>query len=127
LFTATNVSVGEDEDCWFLALTDDGDIPVHYILIQRGRSFDEQDRSLGMDDLYYEINDQLNSFHGGVSHIALSRSTLILRLAEAVAQSRRLPTELSIGLALTMSEFEELRGALRRITESFVSLEEVGE
>lgn len=126
MFTAHNISVGESDAGWSLALTDGGNHPTHYLLIQRSRSFDEQDRSLGMDNLHYEIGDQSKSFYGGVNRIRLSPSTLSLWLDMAVARKQGSHHEVTFGLALTLTQWEDLRTSLRKITESIVPLEETG-
>lgn len=49
---------------------------TNYVLIQRANNFDEQDKKLGMDNYYFEYNDQSNSGYGICEKITLDMNVL---------------------------------------------------
>lgn len=124
MFTAHNVTVSEDEDCWTVGLVDNVDNPNHYLIIQRGRGFDSQDHLLGMDKVYFEFDDQSRSFYGGVTHIKLSKSQLMLRIDPQIALSRGLPTEAAIELMVSQAEWEHLRDTLNLLAQPFLTFDQ---
>ena len=127
IFIARSLSVEEDRDGWRVGLADDTECPQRYLIIQRSRFFDEQDQTLGLANLYYELDDQSKGFYGGVQRIQLSPSTLVLSIDERVARSRDVQPKVRIDLAISEIEWETLRSGLRTITTSLVPLDETGE
>lgn len=125
LFSATIASSSEDEYCWTVGLADDVSDPKHYFLIQRAKAEEEQTPDPNSSDLYYEIDDQIGGFYGGVNQILLGRHKIELVLTEALAKRHNSAKALQIDLNITAAEWVAFQEDLVRITEGMVELNQL--
>ena len=73
--------------------------------------FDEQDVALGMDNVYVERNDQIQSGYGGVERVELHPDRVRVLVAGPVAEQIG-DGEFEIHFTLSSEEFERLRAGL---------------
>ncbi len=82
-----HVSVVDDEACTVVTFADHPEMPSRWVMIQRALSYDEQDRRLGMDGIYLEVEDQSRSVYRGIEAMRFEPDYIEIRLgAEAVQQ-----------------------------------------
>jgi hypothetical protein len=106
-------------------LADDVSDPKHYFLIQRAKAEEEQTPDPNSSDLYYEIDDQIGGFYGGVNQILLGRHKIELVLTEALAKRHNSAKALQIDLNITAAEWVAFQEDLVRITEGMVELNQL--
>ena len=54
-----------------------------YVQLQYNFDPDEQDIELGMDTIYLEVNDQYWSLYGGIDHVRIEDSRIVMTLNQA--------------------------------------------
>lgn len=91
-----------------VALAEEPDGRGRRLEIQRGRSFDEQDRQLGMDT-YSLSNERGATVYGGVASWELTAGTLVIILEEKAATV----LEVGGGFVIHVDANEEMESALR--------------
>lgn len=57
-----------------------------YFILQKSYEFDEQDRKLGMDTYYIEVNGQENSNYGGIRSVEISSNVVSVILTHEVSK-----------------------------------------
>jgi hypothetical protein len=90
---------------------------------QRAREFDQQDLSLGMDNVYVERNGQSQGGYGGVERVELHTDRVRVVIGEKLARDLG-ETDFDIHLSLSPVEFERLREGLRSVFSGFDTLVE---
>src|SRR6185503_2057175 len=70
-FHATCVSIEDTEVGLQVGFADHEFDTTEYLTLQRGHGFDEQDRRLGLANVYVERNTQGNSMYGGIERCEL--------------------------------------------------------
>ncbi len=110
--------VSKDDDCLMVAFGEPEDGSDDYIILQLAPEFDAQDRALGMDGLYFELNDQSHSGYKIITRIEVTGSAVILEfsaskigLPEDHSPLRILPSE-------TAQEPADLHTALKTMADS---------
>lgn len=125
LFGATIASSSENEYCWTLGVADDASDPKHYLLIQRAKTAEERTPDFSGNGLYYEIDDQIGGFYGGMEQIVLGRHEIELVLTEALSKKHKSTKVLRIGLSITTAEWVHFQEDLMRITEGMVEVKQL--
>jgi hypothetical protein len=84
-FKASCVTWQHEPDAATLGFADDEIDTKEYLLLERTLKPDKQERELGMDRLYIELNSQKRSAYGSVEEVRFERSSLVFRLDMATA------------------------------------------
>lgn len=74
---ASHVLVHTADRLDILGFSEHEDGKGKYLLLQRSRHFDEQDRALGMDKVHIEISDASRSCYGGILEVVVSDDRMI--------------------------------------------------
>lgn len=86
-FNASIVTVDETADHVMVAFADREDSPFQYLILQRALAPSDQDRRLGHDLVYLEVNDQLHSCYGGIDRLRITDREIVIDLSEDVVNS----------------------------------------
>jgi hypothetical protein len=113
-FHATCVSIEETEACLLVGFADREFDTTEYLTLQRGHAFDEQDRRLGLANVYIERNAQGNSMYGGIEHSELSPGRFRLRFDEDGAKVMHGLREMEVTFVASSEKLSVLSAALRR-------------
>ncbi len=120
-FHATCVSIADTEVCLQVGFADREFDTTEYLTLQRGHAFNEQDKGLGLANVYIERNDQGNSMYGGIEHCELSPGKVRLRFDENGAKVMHGLREIEITFVASSEKLAALSAALRRCFEGFSS------
>lgn len=82
-FTAAHTAVDNDDDALTVAVADAARHAKRYLMLQRAHKFDAQDRKLGMDRVWVEVEDEDRSCYGGIRSIVVREGTLIIVLDQS--------------------------------------------
>lgn len=121
-FTATLVSVVQQDNVWTIGFADDPAEPSNFVILQRGINADEQDRKLGQDTYYLEVSGQPLGY-GCIQSASLSRQIFTIHLDQAAG---RLFETLAISFDISKEEWQNLAEKLQfvfRGTKTFCSIE----
>ncbi|MBO9829903.1 hypothetical protein J7373_16745 [Xanthomonas sp. A2111] len=113
-FIAKAVSVREDECCIVIGLADDEVDPSRYLILQNAKTYDQQDRSLGVDHAHLEVGGGLDSCYGGLEKVSFDGGILELLLS-ADAQKKLGVAEGIEVLMAKQENYEQLEEALNKI------------
>ena len=116
-FHANCVSIEETDVCVQIGFADHEFETTEYLTLQRGRAFDEQDKRLGLADVYVERNAQGNSMYGGVAHYELSPARFRIRFDEKGARVMHGLQEMEITFVAGPEKLSALSTALHRCFE----------
>ena len=108
LFTAQIAVAEDDGEAMFVYLADKEFGTEHYIDFQKMHNPSEDDRRLGHDRVYIEVDEQSRASYGGIEGIQLSETKLEIYLSEKAARAVKLPIHLSVGLAPNLPPFTEM-------------------
>lgn len=109
-FNAKICHASDDGDTTIIGFANDPEPPSRYVIVQRAREFDDQDRELGMDQHYLEINDQSRSAYGVIESVRLATGQLTISLKNTARD--RLLLEGNIVLVFDQAG-KEVKEALR--------------
>jgi hypothetical protein len=113
-FHATCVSIEDSEVCLQVGFADREVDTAEYLMLQRGRAFDEQDRRLGLANVYVERNAQSHSMYGGISRCELLPGRFRLLFDEKGAKVMHGLQEMEITFVASSEKHSALSAALRR-------------
>ncbi len=88
--------IGEDDDVLTIVFADKADEPTTYLLLQRSLLPSEQDKRLGQDKVYLELNEQIHSAYGGIKQVDLNDNRLRLVLDDETADGLGTSTGLEV-------------------------------
>jgi Immunity protein 10 len=91
---------------------------------QRSHKFDDQDRTLGLDSVYAERNDQSQGGYGGVERVEL-HSDRVRVMIKGDLTKRMGTAEFEIALGVPAAEIDRLREGMRAVFAGFGSLIEM--
>lgn len=109
------VSVQRDEFCTIVAFTDDPVGMTRYVMIQCAHAYEEQDRNLGMDGPYLELDDQIKSVYRGIAEIRFGSETLELVLTEKARKALKLDGDILLRLNTEIAGSSDAIAELRKI------------
>jgi hypothetical protein len=98
LFIAGFAFADDDGETMTSGLADKQFETSRHLTFQKAHKTSEQDKCLGLDGVYLEVNDQLHSCYGGVENIHLFENRLDISLTEKAATAMQLPIQFSVGL-----------------------------
>ncbi|MFC6840590.1 Imm10 family immunity protein [Xanthomonas theicola] len=113
-FSAKNVSVREDGYCIVIGLADGEVDPSRYLILQNAKTYDQQDRNLGMDHAHIEIGGGLEPCYGGLEKVSFN-GNIVEFLLSVEAQKKLGVTEGIEILLATKDNYEQLEKALIQI------------
>jgi hypothetical protein len=89
-----------------LGFADDNDEISEYLAFQMQEGYDEQDKRLGMDQIYLEVGDQSRSTYGGITAIVIAGGLISIQLEDAAAQKLRVDSVIEIEVIAPEPEVE---------------------
>lgn len=108
---------GEDDHVIWVSLGFKSELSADDVLfIVCGKTVDEQDRELGMDGLYFERLDQINSCYNAAERIYVSEGAVELDLTGEGARGLKLPELVHFDCDSVASEFRDARKLLKKMT-----------
>jgi hypothetical protein len=116
-FDATCLSIEDTEVCLQVGFADREFDTTEYLTLQRRHVFDDQDKRLGLANVYIERNDQGNSMYGGIKHCELLPGRIRLRFDENGAKVMHGLREMEITFVASAEKLSSLSEALRRCFE----------
>jgi hypothetical protein len=116
-FHATCVSIEDSEACLQVGFADREFDTTEYLTLQRGHAFDEQDKRLGLANVYIERNDQRNSMYGGIEHCELLPGSIRFHFDEDGAKVMHGLRRMEITFVASSEKLVALSAALRRCFE----------
>jgi hypothetical protein len=88
---------GEGDDKFYLVGFADDEFDTNiYLMLQKAFSFDEQDKKLGMNQIYLEFKDQEHSCYGGVKRLELGEESCTIDLDAKASKTLGLPQSFTI-------------------------------
>ena len=113
-FTVRHIAIqrAEEDNYFVLGLSGTQDGNGDALLLQRSLSFDEQDRSLGMDTCAVSVASGA-TVYGGLTRCSLDEGTLWLHFSAAAAQTLGVPQACQLRLAVDPPSVVRLRDGLR--------------
>ena len=115
-FTASCITWQNENGVVLLGFADDEFNTTQYLLLQRTLGPDQQDRDLGMDRLYIELNDQARSAYGTVEEARLRMQGVTFRLDQATAATVSNGESIEIAFDVTAARLQEMAEQLRLLT-----------
>jgi|SRR5580658_2908855 hypothetical protein len=115
LFTAQFAFSEDNGETMTASLADSQFEASRYITFQRAYNPTKQDKLLGMEGVYIEVDDQIHSSYGGIEDVQLFAERLEVRLDEKAAKAMKLPPYFSIGLAHNLDGLSAFSEMLLRI------------
>ena len=116
-FHATCISIEDTEVCLQVGFADREVDTTKYLMLQRGHAFDEQDRRLGLANVYVERDTQGNCMYGGIAHYELLPGRFRLLLDEKGTKVMHGLREMEITFVASSEKLSALNTALRRCFE----------
>jgi hypothetical protein len=113
-FHASCISIDDTADCLQIGFADHAHGTADYLLLQRAHEVDDQDKRLGMDDVYVERNDQSFSVYGGIAQFELLGDRVRIVFDQKGATNMGGLREMQIAFAVDAERLGSLRAALRR-------------
>ena len=118
-FHATCVSIEDTEVCLQVGFADREFDTTQYLTLQRAHAFDEQDRRLGLANVYVERDAQGNSMYGGIAHCELLPGSFRLLFDEKGVRVMHGLQEMEITFVASPEKLAALSAALCRCFEGF--------
>lgn len=108
-----HVFIQEENGVLIVSFANRADKPTEYLLLQHLLSPSEQDKRLGQDKVYVEVNDQRHSAYGGIKQIKLKDDQLLFKFDEKIAFQLGIKPDLD--LTIGMQKIRDLRTQLSRL------------
>lgn len=113
MLRANCVTCQTQDDVAVLAFADDEFNTTQYVMLQKGLKPSQEDRALGLDKLYMEVNSQGQSSHGGVETAQLESNRLLLTLDPKAAAKMSLGDTIEISFRVPREKLTEISDQLR--------------
>jgi hypothetical protein len=114
-FDASHVFAQDDGYMVMIGFADDEHEPSQFVLLQKAKEYDEQDKRLGMDKIHIQVEDESRALYGGIRLISKEGEHLLIELEDAAASALRVNGNIEINLdphhpqlATALAELEKL-------------------
>lgn len=114
-FEATYSCIQDDEHTLTLSVCDDKFEPKKFIILQRTHEHGDQDKELGMDGIYIQIEDQSRSAYKGIETIKLCKEILTIELFPEAKLALAIEGNIEIYFGSEINNLEALKTQLERI------------
>jgi len=113
-FKAYVVTYEDDGEIVTIGFAENAKNPNNYLIIEYSYEYDDQERSLGLDKLYLELNDQSRSTYGGLQHVSLNPKKLVFSFDPDALGKLKIEGQLSIELmdSLSQDQLDKIREVL---------------
>jgi hypothetical protein len=98
-----------------IGFADDEHEPSQFVLLQKAKEYDEQDKRLGMDKIHIQVEDESRALYGGIRLISKEGEHLLIELEDAAASALQVNGHIEINLdphhpqlATALAELEKL-------------------
>lgn len=116
-FACNHFSLDENEFSTIIALTDDVNEPIRFVILQKENRHSQKDKRLGMDKIHIEVESQSRSMHGGITNISISENSILIELSEEAKFVLSISGDIEIFLTNSFPRYEELLVKLKKICE----------
>lgn len=116
-FNAKDVSVEDDGYAMVVGLVDDPSNPSKFVILQRTKFPDAQDKALGMDKMHIEIGGENKSRYGGVECIEIKGVKLKLNISNGARNELGLEGDIEVDLP-EKAEMEKLKKLLSEMCQA---------
>lgn len=100
LFDATHIFCEDDDYMIMLGFADDELEPNKFVILQQSRSYDDQDRELGMDKLHIQVEDQSRSQYGGITAVNVTKNRVTLSLDKSAQSTLMVDGDIEISFSM---------------------------
>lgn len=114
-FDASHVFAQDDGYMVMIGFSDDEHEPSQFVLLQKAKEYDEQDKRLGMDKIHIQVEDESRALYGGIRLVSKEGEHLLIELEDAAASALQVNGNIEINLdprhpqlATALSELEKL-------------------
>jgi len=97
-FDASYVFVQDDGYMVMVGFADDEREPSRFVLLQKVKEYDEQDRRLGMDKIHLQVEDESRALYGGIRSISKKGGRLLIELESEAEAALQTEGEIDINL-----------------------------
>jgi len=115
-----HVVINQDADVLTIAFANSPE-PESYLLLQRSLVPTNQDKRLGLDRVYIELNEQIHSAYGGIRRAQLQGDRLFLTLDSQTAS--KLGSDEHLEVKVNPSDAKNLRTKLNELFADQLKLE----
>ena len=115
IINGQHLTVQENDGIMTIAFANNTDQPTVYLLLQRTLLPSEQDKRLGQDKVYVELNEQSQSAYGGIQRVQLQGKQLLLTLDDKTAYKLGSEHRLGVKIELDAQGVENLRKQLTHL------------
>ncbi|MFO3707532.1 Imm10 family immunity protein [Xanthomonas codiaei] len=115
-FNAKDISVEDDGYAVVVGLVDDPSNPSKFLILQRTKFPDAQDKALGLDKMHIEIAGE-KSRYGGVECIEIKGIKLKLNISSAARSELELEGDIEVNLP-EEAEMEKLKKSLAEMCQA---------
>lgn len=115
ILKANNVGYEDRVEFLLIWFADEGTNPCQYLMLQRACEFDEQDRTLGMDDVYIERDDQGWSAYGGLLRVEQHNDRAYMKLDDCTATKIGGVNEIEVRFNSDPAKLQELATGLQLV------------
>ncbi len=97
-FNASHLFLQDNDHLTLLGFADDESAPSQYVLLQKAKEHDEQDRQMGMDKIHIQIEDESRSLYGGIKRISKEGKHLLIELEEKALSALDIDGDIDISV-----------------------------
>ena len=95
-FEAPHMFLQNDDYLALLGFADDENIPSRFVILQKTKKYDEQDRKMGMDKIHIQVKDESRSLYGGIKRISKEERRLVIELEENAMSTLRVDGDIEM-------------------------------
>ncbi|WP_166743622.1 Imm10 family immunity protein [Xanthomonas cannabis] len=116
-FNAKDISVEDDGYAMVVGLVDDPSNPSKFVILQRTKFPDAQDKALGLDKMHIELGGENKSRYGGVECIEIKGIKLKLSISSTARSELGLKGDIEVNLP-EEAEMEKLKESLAEMCQA---------
>ncbi|WKJ90894.1 Imm10 family immunity protein [Methylomonas montana] len=116
-FCANFVFSSDDGDITMVAFSNDEFEPSQFVMLQQSNKYDDQDKKMGMDKIYIQVEDQSRSHYGGITKIVMMESLLVIGLEESAQARLQIEGSIEITMNTRQLEFSAALSQLERMAQ----------
>jgi len=114
-FEAQFVALENDGEAHTVGFSDSEFDPQTYIILQLDLEPTEQDVSLGLDEIYITIDDQLRSTYGGVLGMVIHSRSIVIELSPEAARDLKVDGDITIDVDVAVPPMKDIKANLEAL------------
>jgi len=117
-FEASHIFLEDDGYAIIIGFANDKDAPSKFVLLQKPKEFDEQDKQLGMDKIHIQIEDESRAAYGGIKSISKNQDHVLIDLDSDTAAALEVEGTIDMIVDTHHPHAAAIFTALRQMAES---------